>query len=167
MQGGEEARKAMNKAIEQTLNAATMTTMPPKMNPISKKLQYDQRSEVPRNRILTVIVEEVNETPMHGSVLPQESLRREPPKVTFASSSEEDAKFVVKTIMDEMVTREADPDKYVKVNIFGTGRDTLKEFRRSVQQRGGDRKRDPKRPSSVSETQSGISQEHAPVISEA
>ena len=158
LQGGTQARKAIARAVEKTIAAATMSMKEPPSN------GAQQPSDIPRVRVLLAVVNEVAETPMHGGSFGVSLGRhtRDKPELTLVSSSEDDCKHVVKALCRAL----ADPEeqRYDKFKVFGTGQEALKQYKQSMELRDHERSKNVASGKTHKETGAKIRSDIAPTI---
>jgi hypothetical protein len=81
MQGSEPVMRELDKAIKKVVGLLTGCTMQPTRNSETNVDEYNQT--VARHRILLASVNEVAETRMNGSRVPEAQLRRAKTKITY------------------------------------------------------------------------------------
>ena len=83
MQGGEAALATMHRAMKWTVRAATRATVEPTGVTNDGKQTFDQHK--PRHRIVTICLNEIADTPLNGSTVPVDNIRRNPPLLSITS----------------------------------------------------------------------------------
>ena len=157
-QGSELSLAKVYNAVRATIRAATFTTLPPKVN--SKgQLVYEQRKEIPRLRIGLFVVNEVQETPEYGGLVPAEKLRRRKTQIHYVATCPEDLQSILETI----TLAAGDNENYEKTKFFGTGGEAISNLDAFLKKRKSKRSRNITS-KSLQDTQAGISRDHAPAV---
>jgi hypothetical protein len=123
------------------------------------QLVYEQRKEIPRLRIGLFVVNEVQETPEYGGLVPAEKLRRRKTQIHYVATCPEDLQSILETI----TLAAGDNENYEKTKFFGTGGEAISNLDAFLKKRKSKRSRNITS-KSLQDTQAGISRDHAPAV---
>jgi hypothetical protein len=125
----------------------------------TRQLVYEQRKEIPWLRIGLFVVNEVQETPKSGCLVPADRLRRPKTQIYYVSTCPEDLQAILETI----TLATGDNENYDKTKFFGTGEEGISNLDAFMKKWKKKRARNVTS-KSLQDTQAGISRDDAPAV---
>jgi hypothetical protein len=123
------------------------------------QLVYEQRKEIPWLRIGLFVVNEVQETPKSGGLVPADRLQCPKTQIHYVLTCSED----LQAILESITLAAGDNEKYDKTKFFGTGEEAISNLDAFVTQWKKKRARNITS-KSLQDTQAGISMDNAPTV---